>query len=229
MRLPSSLYTVLVAAAAVTACASTGGPAESGRVPLVWPPAGPVTVQPGAPGEAGRVLSVPEAAALPQPAHSAADVAFMTGMIAHHEQALEMTAFVTARTESRDIRLLAQRIELSQQDEITLMKTWLRQRGEPVPGEGDHADHEMHDGHLMPGMLTADEMRALAAATADAFDRLFLELMIKHHEGAVFMVAELFGSPGGGQQSEIYQFAADVDADQQMEISRMRRMLETRP
>ena len=77
----------------------------------------------------------------------------------------------------------------------------------------------------MPGMLTRAELAALAAARNAEFDRLFLAYMIKHHEGAVVMVAELFASPGGGQQSEIFSFAADVDADQQMEIARMRRML----
>jgi uncharacterized protein (DUF305 family) len=154
----------------------------------------------------------------------------MSGMIAHHEQALVMTDMVESRTTARDIQLLALRIALSQTDEITLMKTWLRQRDEPVPGEGEHAGHEMdHGDHgLMPGMLTKDELAQLRAASGVAFEKLFLEFMIKHHEGAVFMVAELFGSQGGGQQSEIYSFASDVEADQQMEIARMRRMLADR-
>jgi uncharacterized protein (DUF305 family) len=77
----------------------------------------------------------------------------------------------------------------------------------------------------MPGMLTAEEMTALAAASGPAFDRLFLEGMIRHHGGALTMVAELFSTPGAGQESEIYAFASDVEADQQMEITRMRRML----
>jgi uncharacterized protein (DUF305 family) len=74
-------------------------------------------------------------------------------------------------------------------------------------------------------MLTADEMRRLASATGAAFDRLFLEFMIKHHAGALAMVNDLFSQPGAGQESEIFAFASDVDADQRMEIDRMGAML----
>jgi uncharacterized protein (DUF305 family) len=78
---------------------------------------------------------------------------------------------------------------------------------------------------LMPGMLTAEEMARLTAATGREFDRLFLEGMIKHHQGALVMVNDLFATPGAGQESEIFAFASDVDADQRMEIDRMRVML----
>jgi uncharacterized protein (DUF305 family) len=185
-----------------------------------------VTVQPGAPGSPTRVLTAEEAARLPQPPHTAADVAFMQGMIPHHQQALEMTALVADRTTDREVRLVALRIALSQQDEINLMQAWLRQRNEPVPAAGEHAGHGLHT--LMPGMLTPEEMATLAAGRAAEFDRHFLTFMIKHHEGAVRMVAELFASHGGGQQSEVFQFASDVDADQQMEIGRMRKLLDGR-
>ena len=167
-----------------------------------------------------------------RPARSQADVDFMTAMIAHHQQAVVMVAMIADRTSSQNIRLLGLRIELSQIDEITLMKNWLRARGEPVPGEGEHADHEMpsqHDGHLMPGMLTPAQINALRAARGTEFDRRFLQFMIQHHEGAISMVAALFSSADGGQQAEIYGFASDVDADQQMEIARMRRLLAELP
>ena len=78
---------------------------------------------------------------------------------------------------------------------------------------------------LMPGMLTPEEMARLAAAKGVEFDRLFLEGMIKHHGGAITMVKELFSTPGAGQESEIFAFASDVDADQRMEIDRMGAML----
>jgi uncharacterized protein (DUF305 family) len=78
---------------------------------------------------------------------------------------------------------------------------------------------------LMPGMLTADEMARLSASKGREFDRLFLEGMIKHHEGALVMVKDLFATPGAGQESDIFAFASDVDADQRMEIDRMRAML----
>lgn len=213
---------------ALAACATAPAVAPAGAPASVAAPA-ERTVQPGAPGTPTRVLTPRQADTLTMPKHTAADVAFMTGMIAHHQQALVMTALVADRTTSREIRLLALRIELSQTDEINLMKSWLRARREPVPGEGEHAGHDMHAGHLMPGMLTPQQVATLQAARANEFDKRFLEFMIQHHEGAITMVAELFSSAGGGQGSEIYGFAADVDADQQMEISRMRRLLGERP
>jgi uncharacterized protein (DUF305 family) len=147
----------------------------------------------------------------------------MQHMIAHHAQALAMTSLVPARA-SRDVmRLLAERIEVSQRDEIAAMQRWLRARGEVGPAAD--AGHAHHAGGgqqaMMPGMLTADEMARLAAARGPEFEQLFLQLMIRHHEGALTMVAELFGSPGAAQESEVFRFATDVDADQRAEIARM--------
>src|SRR5690606_19376874 len=138
-------------------------------------------LQPGAPGEPARVLSAAEAANLSGIAHTADDVRFMQDMLRHHQQALEMTALVPSRTERADIRLLAERIGVSQSDEIKLMREWLEARGAEVPAAaGAHAHHA---GASMPGMLTPAEMQQLADARGPAFDRLFLELMIKHHDG----------------------------------------------
>jgi uncharacterized protein (DUF305 family) len=188
------------------------------------PPArsGPQIVQPGAPGEASRVITVDEATDLSQVQHTPADVRFIQGMIGHHAQALEMTALVAARTNNEDIRKLAQRIELSQADEITMMQDWLRNRGAPLP---DVHAHHRPGATLMPGMLTPEKMRRLAAAKGAEFDRLFLEYMIEHHDGALVMVDQLFSTPGAGQESEVFAFASDVDADQRMEIARMGAML----
>ncbi len=127
-------------------------------------------------------------------------------------------------TSREDLKLLARRIDDSQTDEIKLMQQWLRVRGQEVPGP--HA-HHAHGAALMPGMLTADEMAGLAAARGPAFDRLFLESMIKHHDGALVMVKQLFATPGAGQEAEIFAFASDVDADQRMEIERMGALLAT--
>lgn len=214
----------LLLALALTACTATRPTNEVSTSPDAARAA--PRVQPGAPGTGARILTEAQSAVLPRPPYTAADVEFMQGMIPHHEQALEMTALVEARTTDRSVRLVALRIALSQQDEINMMRGWLRQRNEPVPGEGEHGAHVGHG--LMPGMLTAEEMASLAAAKDAEFDRLFLRYMIKHHEGAVHMVAVLFGSQGGGQQSEMYQFASDVGADQEIEIARMRRLLEGR-
>ena len=149
----------------------------------------------------------------------------MQGMIGHHAQALEMTELLRSRTSSEDMRKLALRIEVSQADEIKMMQRWLEVRGQEVPGL--HALH-MHGATLMPGMLTPEEMDRLAQAKGAEFDRLFLEGMIKHHGGALIMVTDLFSTFGAGQESEIFAFASDVDADQRMEIDRMGAMLKER-
>lgn len=153
----------------------------------------------------------------------------MQGMIGHHAQALAMTRLVSARTTSGDIRILAERIAVSQREEIGLMERWLRARGHAVPDTTHLAmGHHVPGDSLMPGMLSADEMRVLESARGDAFDRDFLTLMIRHHEGALTMVRHLLASPGGGQDPEAFRFASDVDADQRAEIARMRRMLSAR-
>ena len=183
-------------------------------------PSAPVIVQPGAPGQATRTLPTSTRALLP-PA-SPKDVEFMQGMIMHHAQAVEMVALVPSRSSSDDVKKLALRIDVSQQDEIKMMQHWLEVRGQQLP---DPHAHQMNGATLMPGMLTPEEMARLAAAKGDAFDRLFLEGMIKHHGGALAMVNDLFSSPGAGQEPEIFGFASDVDADQRMEIDRMGAML----
>jgi uncharacterized protein (DUF305 family) len=205
-----ALLAILVA---LTACRSGAG-------------AGPTVVRPGAPGEESRAVGPREAITQSQPGHTGADIRFMQGMIHHHAQALDMTALLATRTDSEDMKKLARRIELSQQDEIKMMREWLAARGAEVPGE--HA-HHAPGAPLMPGMLSAAEMAQLAAAKGAAFDRLFLEFMITHHAGALEMVKALFAAPGAGQEPEIFAFASDVDADQLIEIRRMERMLKELP
>jgi uncharacterized protein (DUF305 family) len=182
----------------------------------------PPLVQPGAPGQSARILTAESASDLSKVQHTAADVKFMQGMIGHHQQAIEMTTLLKTRSESEDMKKLALRIDVSQADEINMMKRWLEVRGAEIPSE--HAMH-MHGAVLMPGMLTAEEMARLADARGVEFDRLFLQGMIKHHGGALTMVEELFATPGAGQEAEIFAFASDVDADQRMEMDRMGAML----
>jgi uncharacterized protein (DUF305 family) len=189
---------------------------------LALSPQAPPVVQPGAPGQPTRELSPDSAARLPRPGFTKADVAFMQGMIAHHAQAIEMTKLLETRTTNPDMRKLAERIAVSQADEIKMMQRWLLDRGQGVPGP---PLVHMHDGMLMPGMLTREEMARLAAASGHEFDKLFLEGMIKHHGGALTMVRDLFATDGAGQESDIFAFASDVDADQRMEIARMAAML----
>jgi len=149
----------------------------------------------------------------------------MQGMIGHHLQAIEMTELLTTRTSDDGLRQLAKRIEISQADEIQMMRDWLKARGESLP---DPHAHHAPGAELMPGMLTAAEMQRLAESKGRDFDRLFLEFMIKHHDGALVMVEQLFSSEGAGQQSDIFAFASDVETDQRMEIERMSEMLRGR-
>lgn len=182
-------------------------------------------VQPGAPGEASRRITAEQAADVSKVTYTEADVRFMRGMMMHHAQALEMTALRPSRSRADDMRLLALRIEISQADEITMMKDWLVARGLTVDDpHAHHGDHTM----LMPGMLTPAEMKRLADSTGIEFERLFLELMIKHHDGALVMVRELFASADAAQESEVFTFASEVEADQSAEIGRMTAMLRER-
>jgi uncharacterized protein (DUF305 family) len=206
VRLP---FAILVTAILVCSCRTAGEQR-------------PALVQPGAPGETTRAIAASEAVAASRIRPTATDVRFMQGMISHHAQALAMTALLPSRTAREDMRLLARRIELSQADEIAAMRRWLEVHGETAPDP--HTHHE-HDGALMPGMLTPEEMGRLEAATGAQFDRLFLESMIKHHDGALFMVNELFATAGAGEEPDIFAFASDVDADQRSEIDRMSAML----
>ncbi len=184
-------------------------------------------VQPGAPGQATKTLTAQEATQLAQARYTIADVAFMQGMIVHHQQAVEMSALVKERTNNADIVTVAGRIEASQADEIAFMKEWLTSRGEPVMMPmGEHAGHAGHAGHqMMAGMATPEQMAALAAVSGAEFDRQFLTLMIAHHEGAIDMVDELLGQPGSAADPVIFRFVGDVENDQKSEIDRMDTLL----
>jgi len=166
---------------------------------------------------AARAVESLETGAAGRQGYTGEDVRFVQAMIPHHAQALTMADLVPDRTDNEAMHRLARRIEVSQKDEIAIMERWIERRGETM-AEGHHHSP------LMPGMLTEEELARLGAATGDEFDRLFLELMIRHHEGALVMVADLF-SAGGGQEAEIFQFASHVDADQRAEVARMREML----
>ncbi len=158
-----------------------------------------------------------------------ADVAFMQGMIPHHAQAVLMAKMATTHGAREDVKILSERILVAQTDEITLMRNWLRDRGQVVPAaDATHHKHTMngvaHD-MLMPGMLTPEEMAALDKARGPEWDRLFLAAMIKHHEGALGMVDELFEAYGALQDDDMFKFASDVYADQTTEIDFMQKML----
>ncbi len=165
--------------------------------------------------------------------HTAADVRFMQGMITHHAQAVVMSALIPQRTDNKTLRMLGERITVSQRDEIAMMRSWLADRKEWAPdplapnamGGHDMSMPGMKADAMMPGMLTPEQMTQLAQANGKEFEKLFLAGMIQHHGGALTMVAELFASPGAGQEGTMFRFASDVDADQRAEITRMKAML----
>ena len=211
--------TFLLTLAALAACKTTGS--GSGQPPIV---------QPGAPGQGSQVVAAAKASDLSKVQATEADITFMQGMIHHHAQALDMVALLEKNTSSDDMRKLGERIRISQRDEIAMMQRWLRARGQDAPDP--HAMHmpgmiDMVHGDMvmMPGMLTQAEMEHLATLKGVEFDRAFLTGMIKHHGGALTMVKDLFATPGAAQESVIFAFASDVQADQQMEIDRMNGML----
>ena len=214
-------------AAAVLPAALFAASCASAQAPSAAPPAPTPPAAAEARADAGRARG-----------HTEADARFLRDMIVHHAQALEMARLVPGRAARPEVRTLAERIRVSQVDEIEMMRRWLREHGETAPevgtggheGHGGHAEHGTAADHApMAGMATPEEMARLAALTGADFDRRFLELMIRHHEGALEMVERLFATPGAAREPALYQLAADVDADQRAEIARMQRLLQAGP
>lgn len=213
---------------------------------LIAPQSTPPIFQPGAPGAPSRVISAGEALELARTTYTADDVRFMQHMIAHHAQAVEMVALLEAHGADPRVKLLGRRIALSQDAEIVLMRDWLTSRGKSTEMQGGHAghggmdhsghagmDHSAHAGHapapsetpLMPGMLSPAQMARLAASRGGDFDRLFLQGMVQHHQGALDMVAELLALPDAAQDTLLSDFTNSVVADQSAEILRMQSLL----
>src|ERR1041384_670530 len=183
----------------------------------------------GAALAAAAVSAVVAAPLAGQEPFTKGDAAFMQGMIHHHAQALMMAAMAPTHGASERVVLLAKKILLSQRDEVGFMGTWLQFRKQEVPDTAPHSQVMSMPGMdmssaNMPGMLTEAQMKALDAAHGVTFDSLFLTGMIGHHRGALKMVADLIASPPSGQESEIFRFITDVDADQRAEIDVMQQM-----
>jgi uncharacterized protein (DUF305 family) len=161
--------------------------------------------------------------------YNEADVTFVSGMIPHHAQAVIMAGWAPSHGARKDVAILCEKIVVAQTDEIFFMRNWLRDRGQVVPSATETKHKMMMNGmthdELMPGMLSDEEMAALDKSRGPDFDRLFLIGMIKHHQGAITMVNELFNAYGSMQDDQIYKFASDVFADQSTEITRMQEML----
>ncbi len=191
--------------------------------------AGPLTspiIQPGAPGQPGRELSAEEATQIAVTSYSPDDVRFMQDMIPHHHQALQMSELAPDRTNSTAVLEAARRIEVSQQDEIGFMQQWLGERGQKVPEPTAHEGMH-HDYKQMSGMASPEQMKELAAAKGTDFDRMYLQLMIKHHEGAVKMVEKLHDQPGSAFDPVLFEFTNSVTNDQTAEMEKMNALLVT--
>lgn len=228
---PRPLRTVVTATLAV-ACLSLAACSDGDDAAAPSTQRAPNVVQPGAPGEDTVKLDATVMPSVEPVPHTEADVAFMQDMIGHHAQAIVMTGMVEDRSDNEDLKLFVERMDITQVTEIEQMQDWLEDKGEDVPAwdpvfgeQGGHADGMMMmDGDLMPGMATEDEMAALEAAEGEEFDRLFIDLMTRHHQGAITMVQELFAE-GGGEEMTVFQLAGHIESDQNIEIDRMRTML----
>jgi uncharacterized protein (DUF305 family) len=224
--LPGAAF-VLVGALA-SACTPDDGSATSAPSSVV--------VQPGRPGEPARTVAPEDYAdGVGELRWNQADVDFMTHMIGHHLQALEISELAADRAEAEQVRAIASRIYDTQGAEIHALAAWLQERGQPVPAEvarlegsgprgpgGDHATHGHHAD--MPGMLTPEQVAALEAASGAEFDRLFLEGMIQHHEGAVDMSVEVLTH---GSDARAEELATDIGAGQTAEIGRLQDILDS--
>ncbi len=145
-----------------------------------------------------------------------ADVEFAQGMIPHHEQAIEMAEIALDPTigASDVVKELATRIRGEQDPEIQLMTGWLTAWGQPLQMTSDST----HDMSSMTGMMSAEEMDMLSAATGPGFDKLWQEMMIMHHEGAIEMAK---AEKANGSSPEALALADQIILAQQTEIDEM--------
>ncbi|MEY7972549.1 DUF305 domain-containing protein [Saccharomonospora xinjiangensis] len=197
--------------------------------------ASPAVIVPHGPGEAADVVQAERAAEQARQVRvSDADVDYMRMMIPHHEQALVMTDLVPDRSRSARVESIAERIAVAQEGEIAMMRSWLDEHAkghgdkehDGREGHSDHGDHSDHGGHAghdrMPGMATEEQLAALRAATGEEFDRLFCELMITHHEGALTMAEDYLPR---GLEPRALAMAQEVVTTQTAEIEHLRAMM----
>ncbi|MFC4606260.1 DUF305 domain-containing protein [Streptomyces maoxianensis] len=170
-------------------------------------------------GHDGHATNSPTGSApAAQGQHNAADVAFAKEMIPHHRQAVAMADLAPTRAESAEVKALAQEIKNAQDPEIKTLSGWLTSWGEQVPAEGA-MDHSAHGAG---GMMTAEVMTSLEQASGKAFDTAFMELMIKHHEGAVAMAKT---EKADGAFPDAKTMADAIITSQTAEIARMNSLL----
>ena len=223
LRLPAPLLAVALTVAlagGLTACSADEPQAVAAPEPSVTFTAEVPVLVPGGPGEQPAVVAPGEQGAMPNPdLYSDADVEFVTAMVPHHAQALEMAELAPDRALDPRVRAMADRIAAGQGPEIEVMQAWLADHG--LPAADPDADH----GHEMRGMVTGEQMTQLLASDGEEFDRLFLTRMIAHHEGALEMASHL----GQGTHPLVNDMVKDVAATQSVEIARMQDVLADLP
>ncbi len=180
-------------------------------------------LQPGSPGESSIEISSETAINIANSSYTKDDIMFMQGMIIHHHQATVMSKLAPTNTNNKSVLKLAGRIDVSQKDEISFMKDWLNEREQDAP---DPKLGHVNDKHQsMHGMASSDEIYKLTESKGTKFDKLFLKLMIAHHDGALKMVKELKDQPGSAYDPALSEFVADIENDQAVEIERMNALL----
>ncbi|MFI9151639.1 DUF305 domain-containing protein [Streptomyces sp. NPDC053367] len=178
-------------------------------------------------GSSSSAASTQEAKDNPAPgAFNAADVAFAQGMIPHHEQALEMSRLADGRASDAEVKTLVAAIQKAQDPEIQTMKSWLKAWGKPESAEempGMHHGSEGADHSGMAGMMSGEDMKKLEAARGTEFDRMFAEMMIAHHKGAITMAED---EQKNGRNATAQQLAADVVKNQSAEVEKFEKILD---
>ncbi|MFE1552110.1 DUF305 domain-containing protein [Streptomyces sp. NPDC058718] len=213
IRRQRAVVAVTLSAVAVLALGACESGSDADAKPQAGATSGGSVVAPGKPGEPAKRISPEEAARLlPDESPNSADFRYAQMMIVHHRQALTMTELAPQRAGSPQVKKVAERISAAQLPEIAAMEGWLKNNGGPREQSG-------HDHHSMPGMATEAQLKELKNAKGAAFDKLFLKLMITHHEGAVTMAAEVLSD---GNNVLVEEMANDVIAQQTSEINRMR-------
>lgn len=206
----------VVLAAGGAAFAARGDDARSAAAPRPAVSSGPPVrvVLPGKPGESARVSDSDQVRAPDGSTYNTIDVAFVQMMIAHHTQAIEMADLAPERAGGTTLRALAARISAAQGPEISWLKRWLEERGQPVSDPG-------HDHGTMPGMQTPADLSALAAARGKDFDRRFVTMMTAHHQGAIRMAGDVLT---GGSDELLRETANEMAVEQGSEIRRMQQL-----
>ncbi|MTD56564.1 DUF305 domain-containing protein [Amycolatopsis pithecellobii] len=174
----------------------------------------------------GMSMMSSSAAPAPASAHNAADVTFAQAMIPHHQQAIEMAGLAASRSSNPKVKDLASRIQSAQDPEIQQMQTWLTQWGAAPSGMPSmpEMNHGSMPGASMPGMMTDTDMQKLQQAGGAQFDKMFLQMMVHHHQGAVEMAKTELAQ---GSNTDAKALARRIIDSQTAEITEMQQLLTT--